>query len=47
MNFFADVMFNGPMVDNLNFKSVPSSAVSLFVMHTGNYFYELSNAVAS
>ena len=45
MNFFATVKFNGPMTDNLNFKSVPQAAISLFVMHTGNNFYELSNAV--
>lgn len=46
MNFFATVKFNGPMTDNLNFMTVHNSAISLFVMHTGNNFYELSNAVS-
>ena len=35
------------MGDNLNFKNIGDAAVSLFVMHTGNNFYELSNAVAA
>lgn len=37
-------MFSGPMTENLNFMSVGDAAVALFVMHTGNNFYELSNA---
>lgn len=47
MNYFAMVKFNGPMTDNLNFMNVGNSAISLFVMHTGNNFYELSNAVST
>ena len=47
MSFFAEVKFNGPMTNNLNFMSVQNAAISLFVMHTGNNFYELSNAVSS
>ena len=47
MNYFATIKFNGPMTDNLNFMNIGNAAISLFVMHTGNNFYELSNAVSS
>ena len=46
MNYFATVKFAGPMTSNLNFMDVPHAALSLFVMHTGNNFYELSSAVS-
>ena len=47
MNYFATVKFNGPMTDNLNFMNVANAAISLFVMHSGNNFYELSIAVST
>ena len=37
-------MFSSPMTENLNFQTLFNSLVSLFVMKTGNNFYELSNA---
>ena len=46
MNYFSTVKFNGPMADNQNFMSVPNAALSLFIMHTGSNFYELTNAVS-
>lgn len=46
MNYFSTIKFNEPMHDHLNFLTVAYSALSLFVMHTGNNFYELSTAVS-
>lgn len=46
MNFFSTLKFNGPMTAHLHFKNVFDGAVSLFVISTGNNFYELFNAAS-
>jgi hypothetical protein len=44
MNYFSTVKYSETMTDNLNFKTVWNSAVSLYIMATGNNLYELSIA---
>lgn len=44
--YFSEVMYSGPMTNNLNFDSTWNSAMALFIMQTGNNFFELSNAAA-
>ena len=44
MNFFATLKFNGPMSDDLNFRTVLESIISLLDMRTGDNFYELTVA---
>ena len=46
MNFFSQVKLNGIMTNHLNFQTIWNSAISLFVMSTGNYFYELTHEVS-
>ena len=44
MDLFADTMLNFPLNDNLNYQNIFSSALTLFVMSTGEAFYDFMNA---
>lgn len=45
MNFFSTVKFAYPLIESFNFNTVLDSIVALFVIHTGDKFYEMYNQV--
>ena len=46
MNFFSTLKFSGPLTTNFHFMNVFDSAVVLYVMQTGNDFYEVYKAAS-
>ena len=46
MNVFANVKISDVLTPNLNFKKIWRSAISLFIMLTGDSFYEIQKAVS-
>ena len=46
MNIFADIQLNDPLSANLNFKTIQGTAITLFMLSTGETFYEFMNAFA-
>lgn len=46
VNFFAQVKISDPLNEHLNFKNIGNAYLTLFVMGTGDNFFEIVNAMS-
>jgi hypothetical protein len=46
MNVFADILITDTLTPNMNFQTIGNSILTLFIMSTGDSFYEILKAVS-